>query len=52
MLADIVMSRTKDSISKELVGRDKAGVNDFVGIILDTYNDKINAFRFLCNTLW
>src|SRR5438270_2927710 len=25
--------RTKDSISKELVGRDVVGVNDFVGVI-------------------
>ncbi|MEJ7674021.1 MAG: hypothetical protein WKF59_15305 [Chitinophagaceae bacterium] len=39
--------RTKDSISKELIGRDKVGVNDFAGIILDTYNDKINALGFL-----
>ena len=38
--------RTKDSISRELIGRDKVGVNDFVGIILDTYNDKINAVGF------
>src|SRR4051812_28960922 len=33
--------RSKDSISKELIGRDKIGVNDFVGVIFDTYNDKI-----------
>lgn len=38
--------RTKDSISKELVGRDVVGVNDFVGIIFDTYNDKINGVGF------
>jgi hypothetical protein len=38
--------RTRDSISKELVGRDIVGVNDFVGVILDTYNDKINAVGF------
>src|SRR6478672_4079163 len=38
--------RTRDSISKELVGRDVVGVNDFVGIILDTYNDKINGVGF------
>ena len=37
---------TRDSISKELVGRDVIGVNDFVGVIFDTYNDKINAFGF------
>jgi hypothetical protein len=38
--------RTKDSISRELIGRDKVGINDFVGIIIDTYNDKINAVGF------
>lgn len=38
--------QTKENISKELVGRDKAGVNDFAGIVLDTYNDKINALGF------
>jgi len=38
--------QTKDSISKELVGRDVVGVNDFIGVIFDTYNDKINAFGF------
>ncbi|RYY99656.1 MAG: hypothetical protein EOO11_04235 [Chitinophagaceae bacterium] len=38
--------RTRDSVSRELVGRDVVGVNDFVGIIFDTYNDKINAFGF------
>ena len=37
---------TRDSISRELIGRDKAGINDFAGIILDTYNDKINASGF------
>ena len=35
-----------DSISKELVGRDVIGVNDFVGILFDTYNDKINGVGF------
>jgi hypothetical protein len=38
--------KTKDSISRELIGRDQVGVNDFVGVILDTYNDKINAVGF------
>jgi hypothetical protein len=38
--------RTIDSISKELIGRDKIGVNDFVGIFLDTYNNKINGNGF------
>lgn len=35
-----------DSISSELVGRDKVGSNDFVGVIFDTYSDKINASGF------
>jgi hypothetical protein len=38
--------RRRDSISKELVGRDVVGVNDFVGVILDTYHDRINAVGF------
>jgi hypothetical protein len=38
--------RTKDSISKELIGRDKVGINDFVGVMLDTYYDRINAVGF------
>lgn len=38
--------RTSDSVSKELVGRDVVGINDFVGVIFDTYNDKVNAFGF------
>lgn len=38
--------KTKDSISRELIGRDRVGINDFVGVIFDTYNDKINAVGF------
>ncbi len=38
--------KSADSVSKELVGRDKIGNSDFVGIILDTYNDKINGSGF------
>lgn len=38
--------RKTDSISRELIGRDKVGINDFVGVIFDTYNDKINGFGF------
>lgn len=40
-----------DSISKELVGRDVVGVNDFVGIIFDTYHDKINGFGYYVTPL-
>lgn len=43
--------RSKDSVSTELVGRDQIGVNDYVGIIFDTYNDKINAFGFYVTPL-
>jgi len=43
--------KSKDSVSKELVGRDIIGVNDYVGIILDTYNDKINAVGFYITPL-
>jgi hypothetical protein len=42
---------SKDSVSKELVGRDKIGVNDYVGVIFDTYNDKINGFGFYVTPL-
>ena len=42
---------SKDSISKELVGRDVVGVNDFVGVIFDTYNDKINGFGYYVTPL-
>ena len=43
--------RTRDSVSRELVGRDIVGVNDFVGVIFDTYNDKINGFGFYVTPL-
>ena len=42
---------SKDSISKELVGRDVVVVNDFVGVIFDTYNDKINGFGYYVTPL-
>lgn len=43
--------RNKDSVSKELVGRDVIGVNDYVGVIFDTYLDKINGFGFYVTPL-
>ena len=43
--------RSKDSVSKELVGRDVIGVNDYVGVIFDTYHDKINGFGFYVTPL-
>ena len=38
--------KSADSVSKELVGRDKIGNSDFVGIVFDTYYDKINGSGF------
>ncbi len=40
-----------DSVARELVGRDVVGSNDFIGIIFDTYNDKINASGFYVTPL-
>lgn len=40
-----------DSITKELVGRDVVGVNDFIGVIFDTYHDKINGFGYFVTAL-
>ncbi|GAA4326486.1 DUF5916 domain-containing protein [Flaviaesturariibacter amylovorans] len=45
-VAGFCKERTRDSVSRELVGRDVVGINDFVGVTFDTYNDKINAFGF------
>ena len=43
--------RTKDSISSELRGRDGFGNNDFIGIIFDTYNDRLNGFEYFITPL-
>ena len=42
---------TADSVQRELVGRDVVGTNDFVGVIFDTYYDKINATGFYVTPL-
>jgi hypothetical protein len=41
----------KDSISTQLGGRDQPGINDFIGIIFDTYQDKINGLGFYVSPL-
>ncbi len=46
-----VHEASSDSITKELVGRDVVGVNDFIGVIFDTYNDKINGFGYFVTAL-
>ncbi len=42
---------SRDSMTTELVGRDRLGSNDFAGIILDTYHDRINATGFFVTPL-
>jgi len=42
---------TKDSIARELAGRDGFGTNDYVGIIFDTYYDKLNGFEYFVTPL-
>ncbi len=41
----------RDSISTELVGRDVVNSNDFVGVLFDTYKDKINGFGYFVTPL-
>ena len=43
--------RSKDSIARELSGRDGFGTNDYIGIIFDTYNDKLNGFEYFVTPL-
>ena len=42
---------TKDSIATELSGRDGFGTNDYIGLIFDTYNDKLNGFEYFVTPL-
>lgn len=46
-----VHEQSKDSIAAELTGRDGFGNNDFIGIVLDTYNDKQNGFEYFITPL-
>jgi hypothetical protein len=43
--------RNRDSIASELVGRDGFGTNDYIGIIFDTYLDKLNGFEYFVTPL-
>lgn len=43
--------KTKDSIAAELNGRDGFGNNDFVGVVFDTYYDKLNGFEYFVTPL-
>ncbi len=43
--------KTKDSIASELTGRDGFGNNDFIGVVFDTYHDKLNGFEYFVTPL-
>lgn len=43
--------KNKDSIAAELKGRDGFGNNDYVGVIFDTYHDKLNGFEYFVTPL-
>ncbi len=43
--------RKRDSIATELIGRDNFGNNDFIGLIFDTYKDRINGFEYFLTPL-
>ena len=47
----ICHERTIDSVSRELTGRDGFGTNDYIGIIFDTYKDKLNGFEYFVTPL-
>ena len=41
----------RDSIARELQGRDGFGNNDFIGIVFDTYHDELNGFEYFLTPL-
>lgn len=43
--------KTKDSVAAELTGRDGFGNNDFLGVVFDTYYDKLNGFEYFVTPL-
>ena len=43
--------RNVDSIAKELSGRDGFGMNDYIGLIFDTYKDKLNGLEYFVTHL-
>ncbi len=50
-VAGFLHDSSRDSIATELVGRDAIGVNDFAGVIFDTYQDEINGVGFYVTAL-
>ncbi len=43
--------QSRDSIARELQGRDGFGNNDFIGIVFDTYHDELNGFEYFLTPL-
>jgi Domain of unknown function (DUF5916)/Carbohydrate family 9 binding domain-like len=50
-IAGFLHDSSRDSIATELVGRDEVGVNDFAGVMFDTYQDEINGVGFYVTAL-
>lgn len=50
-VAGILFESDRSNISTELIGRDNVGANDFVGVIFDTYQDRINGLGFYVTPL-
>jgi hypothetical protein len=46
-----VHEKSRADISAELTGRDGFGNNDFVGMVFDTYYDKLNGFEYFVTPL-
>ena len=50
-LGGFLHESSRDQISTDLAGRDNPGANDFVGVIFDTYQDRINGLGFYLTPL-
>ncbi len=50
-ISGICRELSKDSVATELVGRDRLGINDFAGVMFDTYRDQINGVGFYVTAL-
>lgn len=50
-MGGILKEPSKDSIAAELTGRDGFGNNDFIGVVFDTYHDKLNGFEYFLTPL-
>lgn len=49
--AGFCYERNRDSIARELKGRDGFGMNDYIGITFDTYKDNLNGFEYFVTPL-